>query len=399
VLAFQRIPLDAVHGIAERGLVDPGQLDHVGAVTVRVQGNLADVHLQVQLGHAAIQGSGIRGSTVDLEYGGETEHPRATDRHDPQPHQRGLQLDPIEPRAHLLAGPAACGTERTALRAAEGMTLEQRLIHMMIGNLRQTLYDYDRAQGSRLVEDDGRRVWLLQQVFRFFVRQMRYAVDWERPWPVHTWQDLHDLFVYLVVRGSVPLDSAFTVAVFDDEFDAAVEYKRLLLLGLVDGLTQRRAQTDAYFHLLKRWAADSSLVEPEKAMGRQDVIAVQVTQDAPPQLVRGKLTISFRGWVLRPAEGLPGIVVALTFLRILAGLAFLAVGGRRRLGSLAAECRQQQGRHKTCFTIRRRCLAVGILGRFRAPPLLHQSAQLQVAITLLGVDRNGAARAPTSPMR
>jgi hypothetical protein len=192
---------------------------------------------------------------------------------------------------------------RTALRAAGGMTLEQRLIHMMIGNLRQTLYDYDRAQGSRLVEDDGRRVWLLQQVFRFFVRQMRYAVDWERPWPVHTWQDLHDLFVYLVVRGSVPLDSAFTVAAFDDEFDAAVEYKRLLLLGLVDGLTQRRAQTDAYFHLLKRWAADSSLVEPEKAMGRQDVIAVHVTQDAPPQLVRGKLTISFRGWVLRPAEG------------------------------------------------------------------------------------------------
>ena len=190
---------------------------------------------------------------------------------------------------------------RTALRAAGGMTLEQRLIHMMIGNLRQTLYDYDRAQGSRLVEDDGRRTWLLQQVFRFFGRQLRYSIDWDRPWPVHTWQELHDLFVYLVVRGSVPLDSAFTVAAFDDEFDAAIEYKRLLLLGLVDGLIRRRAPSEAYYHLLKRWAADSSLVEPEKVMGRQDVIQVQVTHDAPPQLLRGKLESSFRGWVLRPA--------------------------------------------------------------------------------------------------
>jgi hypothetical protein len=71
----------------------------------------------------------------------------------------------------------------------------------------------------------------------------------------------------------------------------------------VDGLTRRRVQTEAYFHLLKRWAGDSSLVEPEKAMGRQDVIQVHVTQDAPPQLVRGPLTVSFRGWVLRPADG------------------------------------------------------------------------------------------------
>jgi hypothetical protein len=192
---------------------------------------------------------------------------------------------------------------RTALRAADGgMTLEQRLLHLMIANLRRALHDYDRAQGSRLVDDDGQRIWLLQQLFRFFGRQLRYAVDWDRPWPTHTWQDLHDLFVYLVVRGSVPLDSAFTVAVFDDELDPAIEYKRLLLLGLVDGLTHRSSTSNGYFHLLKRWAAESSLVEPEKAMGRQDVIRVVVTQDLPPELLRGKLTASFRGWVLRPAD-------------------------------------------------------------------------------------------------
>jgi hypothetical protein len=193
---------------------------------------------------------------------------------------------------------------RTAERIkAGGMTLEQRLIHLMIANLRQTLYDYDRAQGSQLLEDDGQRTWLLQQIFRFFGRQLRYAVDWDRPWPAHCWQDLHDLFVYLVVRGSVPLDTAFTVAVFDDEFDAAVEYKRLLLLGLVDTVTHRRVSSGEYFQLLKRWSADTSLIEPDKAIGRRDAIQVQVTQDAPPQILRGKLSTSFRGWVLRPASG------------------------------------------------------------------------------------------------
>ncbi len=198
---------------------------------------------------------------------------------------------------------------RTALRTADGgMTLEQRLINLMITNLRQALYEYDRAQGSRLADDDGLRIWLLQQVFRFFGRQLRYTVDWDRSWPGHTWQELHDLFVYLVVRGSVAMDSAFTVAVFDDELDAATEYKRLLLLGLVDELTQRATASDAYFHLLKRWSVDSTLVEPEKLLGHRDQIQVVVTQDAPPQLLRGTLEASFRGWVLRPAQACIGYI-------------------------------------------------------------------------------------------
>jgi hypothetical protein len=209
---------------------------------------------------------------------------------------------PVLKAAASLPKPAP--GSRTAQRAADGgMTLEQRLIHLMIANLRQTLYEYDRAQGSRLVEDDGRRTWLLQQILRFFGRQLRYAVDWDRPWPTHTWQDLHDLFVYLVVRGSVLLDSGFTVAVFDDEFDVATEYKRLLLLGLVDELTLRANTSDGYFHLLKRWSGDSSLVEPEKVLGHEGVIRVQVTTDAPPEVHRGKLDASFRGWVLQPADG------------------------------------------------------------------------------------------------
>jgi hypothetical protein len=191
-------------------------------------------------------------------------------------------------------------------RGARGMTLEQHLMQLMIENLRQALHDYDRAQGSRLVDDHGQRTWLLQQVFRFFARQLRYAVDWNRPWPVGVWRDLHDVFVYLVGLGSVALHSGFAVAAFDDELDAAIEYKRLLLLGLVDRHTDRLTTTKAYFHLLKHWSADSMLLAPEKALGKQDVIRVQVNHDGPPQLVRGVLDASFRGWVLHPADACVG---------------------------------------------------------------------------------------------
>jgi hypothetical protein len=183
-----------------------------------------------------------------------------------------------------------------------GLTLEQRLVLLMTRNLRQALYELDRENGSMLVEDDGERNWLLQQTFRFIGRQIRYGIDWDRPWPKHSWQDLHDLFVYLVVRGTVPLDSGFTVAVFDDDFDAQIEYKRLLLLGLADRLTDRRCRTGDFYHMLKRWAADSRLVEPERVLGDSDVIKVEVTRDEPPRLRDRPLKDSFRGWVLRPAD-------------------------------------------------------------------------------------------------
>jgi hypothetical protein len=187
-------------------------------------------------------------------------------------------------------------------RVPAGMTLEQRLLLMMTRNLRHALYEIDRSQASLLVEDDGDRVWVLLQVFRFIGRQIRYGIDWDRPWPKHTWQDLHDLFVYLVVRGSVQINSGFTVAAFDDDFDAEIEYKRLLLLGLADRLTDRRSRTADFFHLLKRWAVDTRLLEPERALGRERIIKVEVIRDEPPRLREAKLTESFRGWVLRPAD-------------------------------------------------------------------------------------------------
>ncbi|MBB1127092.1 hypothetical protein [Thiospirillum jenense] len=185
---------------------------------------------------------------------------------------------------------------------AASITLEQRLLLLMLYNLRKTLHDVDRACTNRFADDDGDRIWVLQQMFRFFSRQIRYGIDWDRPWPPNTWRDLHDLFVYLVVRGMVQLSSDFSVSVFDEDFDAEIEYKRALLLGLTDRLTNRRANSEEFSPLLKRWATETRLQDPNSLVGQTGLIKVEVTCDEPPRLQEGALTESFRGWILRPPE-------------------------------------------------------------------------------------------------
>jgi hypothetical protein len=213
----------------------------------------------------------------------------------------------------VLKAAAGLPKPMTSASAAEqgvplGLTLEQRLFMLMTRNLRQCLMELDRARSSVLIEEDDEREWVLRQFFRFIGRQIRYGIDWDRPWPKHTWQDLHDLFLYLVGRGSVALQSGFSVAAFDDEFDAQVEYKRLLLLGLADRLTERRSRTGDFFHMLKRWASETVLRDPERVIGESNVIKVEVKRDEPPRLREGKLTESFRGWIICPADGFDAYV-------------------------------------------------------------------------------------------
>ncbi len=191
-------------------------------------------------------------------------------------------------------GPAPSGSQAN--------TLEQRLLLLMIYNLRKTLHEIDRTQSSRYADDDSERIWILQHLFRFFTRQIRYGIDWDRPLPQHTWRDLHDLFVYLVVRGMVQLSSDFSVSIFDEDFDAEIEYKRALLLGLADRLTNRRAKSEDYFKELKRWASETRLQDPNSLLGQSGLIKLEVTQDEPPLLFEGVLAQSFRGWVVRPPE-------------------------------------------------------------------------------------------------
>jgi hypothetical protein len=187
--------------------------------------------------------------------------------------------------------------------SSAGLTMAQRLMTLMIYNLRKTLHDVDRTHRGRFTDDDNDRIWVLHQLFRFFSRQIRYGIDYDRPWPQNTWRDLHDLFVYLVVRGMVQLNTDFGISIFEEGFDAEIEYKRALLLGLVDRLTDHHASTGDFFGKLKTWASDTRLQDPKNLVGTPGLIKVQVTRDEPPECYEEALAESFRGWVLRPPQG------------------------------------------------------------------------------------------------
>lgn len=184
---------------------------------------------------------------------------------------------------------------------ASGQTLQQRLFFVMARALRQTLQELDRRRSGTYRGDDEDRHWVVRNLFRFLGRQIRYGIDWNRALPKQTWLDLHDLFVYLVVRGEVDRLRRPGVGFHGGlRLNVEVEYKRLLLLGLADKMTSRRAETSEYFDLLKRWANDSGL-EPADGRDVAGGVLIDVSRDDVARM-HGDLVASGRGgWILSPS--------------------------------------------------------------------------------------------------
>jgi hypothetical protein len=184
---------------------------------------------------------------------------------------------------------------------AAGLTSEQRLDRLMRVNLGRLFQELDRKRYRCAAATEENRQWVLRNLFKFLRRQIRYAFLAGRECPQQTWQDLHDLFVYLVIRGNVRLDAGVQVDLFDDLFDAQTEYKRLLLLGYAHqlGLTGQAA-----LDLLPRlhdWARKSRLTDPSAHQGRLGLLLVEVSRDRPLRVNDASLRDGFRGWVLLPA--------------------------------------------------------------------------------------------------
>jgi hypothetical protein len=185
--------------------------------------------------------------------------------------------------------------------SAGGLTSEQRLDRLMRLNLDQLFQELDRKRYRCSAATEENRHWVLRNLFKFLRRQVRYAMLAARDCPPHTWQDLHDLFVYLVIRGNVRLDSGVEVDLFDDGFDAETEYKRLLLIGYAQqcGITGQAA-----LDLLPRlddWARRSRLSDPGAHLGLFELMLVEVSQDRPMRVKDASLEQGFRGWVMLPA--------------------------------------------------------------------------------------------------
>jgi hypothetical protein len=186
---------------------------------------------------------------------------------------------------------------------AGGVRLEQRLYCLTVKNLRQALADLDRSSTFDSAELDKGRRWLLRNLFRFLDRQIRFGLIFGQSVPPFTWQTLHDLYSYVSVRRLAMPRAIARRRGRGEDFDPGMEYRRLLLLGLAETLTDGRRFTPEFIEEVTAYANTCKLAEPEGFVGEFGVFRVDVSRDGPPIKVVGALTESFRGWVLIPDSG------------------------------------------------------------------------------------------------
>ena len=182
----------------------------------------------------------------------------------------------------------------------QGLALEQRLYRLMFQNLAQALHQLDRSEFLPEKREVHRQNWVIRNLLRFFQRQLRYAALWGTPMAEGAWRDLHELHLYLCVRGARSAADIAHRQEQPDLADARLDYKQLLLFGLAADLCASCARGGVLAQGLRRWAAESRLEEPEAMQGGLDLFLVEISGDAPPRRKPGPLDRRFRGWVLVP---------------------------------------------------------------------------------------------------
>jgi hypothetical protein len=207
---------------------------------------------------------------------------------------RALKGAVLQVASVLPKGQPASGT------TLGGLSLEQRLYDAMMCNCKRLLQNMDRVRYGYGEAGERHRYWAIRNSFRFIGRQVIYAVQHGRPWPKGLWQDLHDLYVYLVVRGQ---HGETRITSGGRDFDPEQAYKRLLVVGLVADLVDRRRLDGSVLARLGPIADKCSLVEPDVRLGEHGLTLVEVSCDRHTRLKTERLEDPFRGWVLQtPAD-------------------------------------------------------------------------------------------------
>ncbi len=181
------------------------------------------------------------------------------------------------------------------------LSLEQRLYAAMVRASTHLLRELDHGQGFFSEQHVRGRTWAIRVALRFFSRGVLYAVATGRPWPPGAWQSLHDLFVYLVMRGTVHIHGSSRAAE-DDEPDPELVYKRLIMIGLASECCARQRLDARVLARLRTLAAESRLVAADGLIGEFGLILVDVGRDVPAEIRVGSLDDPFRGWVLRAPD-------------------------------------------------------------------------------------------------
>jgi hypothetical protein len=205
--------------------------------------------------------------------------------------------------------------------ASGGLSLEQRLYSAMVRNCGRLLHDMDRDRSGYGEALERSRHWAIRNSFRFIGRQVLYAVRHGRPWPKGLWQELHDLYVYLVVRGQ---RGEICAPSRGWDFDSEQAYKRLLVVGLVGDLLDRRGIDATMLAQLGPIADRCRLVEPDVRIGEHGLTLVEVSCDRPTRVKPTRLEDSFRGWVLEAPADLEILLLKLDPFQQHAGAAIAA---------------------------------------------------------------------------
>jgi hypothetical protein len=181
-----------------------------------------------------------------------------------------------------------------------GLMLEQRLYRSMFQNLNHALQQLDRCYFMLDGRQARRRLWLVHNLYRFGLRQVRYASNWNVSVPDGTWCGLHDLRVYLSGRHEAWQQQA-GVASIRQRYDPDTGYKELVLFGLAGALNGAGPSADIVADL-REWAKDTRLVDPAYSIGKRGLFLLEIAEDAPPRVLSGALEAEFRGWVIKPPK-------------------------------------------------------------------------------------------------
>jgi len=202
----------------------------------------------------------------------------------------------------ICAGlPKPTGSADPSVAAGQhALTLEQRLYRSMFQNLNHAIQQLDRCYFMLDGRQARRRQWLVHNLYRFGLRQVRYASLWGASLPEGTWRSLHDLRVYLSGRHEAWRQEA-GVASIKQRYDPDTGYKELVLFGLAGALTGRTVPADVVAGL-RKWAEDTRLDDPSYCVGKRGLFLLEIAEDAPPRVLDGLLEAEFRGWVVRPPK-------------------------------------------------------------------------------------------------
>lgn len=189
--------------------------------------------------------------------------------------------------------------------SGEALSLEQRLLCLAVRNLKVTLAGLDGKGGVQVPGRNAARLWVMKELFDCLGRQIELGARWQKPLPLRTWQELHDLYAYFVDRLRPAVDSVEATGVEGTGVDLDLAYKRLLLIGLVAAQGAGTLLRERAGERVLGWARRCELRVVASETGELGGYMVEMSRDAPPRRNLGGGQDSVRrAMVLRPPSDL-----------------------------------------------------------------------------------------------